>query len=117
MNWTLLWIMLFFLLFFFGIFIMVFFSSRAQGKALNTIILQQKAMCLELDRLAGRLDNLLAEREVLEDGYLLPDPPDRVSAMPHRPVEEMVPGIKKLLLTKPTAAKDPHAQGMPEIKI
>ena len=123
MTGTFFWIAMFLLLFSFGIFIMVFYSTRVQAKSLNIILLHQKAIRLELNNLAGRLDALLTEREVLDD-YLQTDAPVNstaggmgMAAGQRRQAEDLVPGIEKLLLAEPSPAAKPRAGGLPEIKI
>lgn len=129
MTGTFLWGVLFFLLFFIGIFIMVLYTTRVQTKALGIILMQQKSMRLELDRLAGRLDNLLVDREVLTDDYLMTDTPiqimskttgkinGNISGNQHGLAEDLTPGIEKLLLGEPSSTEKPYASGLPEIKI
>ena len=94
MIWLFPWALLFFFLVFCGIFILVFYYTKTPDRAIRDIMCQQRAVRLELDRLATALDALLADRPLNEDE------PDASGAMP----EEALPGLDRLLLW-PSAGK------------
>lgn len=125
MAWLLPWVLLFFFLIFCGMFILVWYATRMQDKALQDILHQQRAMRLELDRLATALDALLADRPLNEDegepGATRPD-----TVVP----PEAVPGLDRLLLgpdadrtraVRPPAdaapGLAPAADGLPDLKL
>lgn len=122
MSWLFPWILLFFFLFFCDIFILIFYYTKTQDRALRSILQQQQALRMELDRLARSLDSLLADR-------LLADEEDEPVAG-HTPVAS--PGDKALgqgidrLLLKPAApapgsgAVPPSGSaegGLPDLKL
>ncbi len=94
MIWLFPWALLFFFLVFCGIFILVFYYTKTQDRAIRDIMSQQRAVRLELDRLATALDALLADRPLNEDE------PDATGVIQ----EEAVPGLDRLLLG-PSAGK------------
>lgn len=124
MTWLFPWVLLFFFLFFCGIFILVFYYTKTQDKALQDILFQQRAVRMELDRLATALDALLADRPLTEDEN------------DERPASagEAVPGLDRLLLgpaadgsvakarpgrPAPSATQTPStlADGLPSLKL
>lgn len=121
MSWLFPWILLFFFLFFCGIFLLVFYCTRTQDRALRSILQQQQAMRMELDRLACALDSLLADRLLADE--------DDVPAVESAPASSdpasaaLGRGIDRLLL-KPAAAGGkadapsmPVEAGLPDLKI
>lgn len=88
MIWMFPWAMLFFFLVFCGIFILVLYSTKTQDRAIQDLLRQQRAVRMELERLASVLDALLADRPLNDDE------PDVDGPMP----PEVVPGLNRLLL-------------------
>lgn len=88
MMWVFPWALLFFLLMFCGIFILVLYYTKIQDRALQDLLRQQRAVRMELERLASALDSLLADRPLNDDQ---PDAGDPASP-------EAVPGLDHLLL-------------------
>lgn len=82
------WALLFFFLMFCGIFVMVLYYTKMQDRAIQDLLRQQRAVRMELERLALSLDALLADRPLSEDQ------PDLTGPTP----PEAVPGLDRLLL-------------------
>lgn len=122
MTWLIPWALLFFFLIFCGIFLLVFYSTKTQDRALQDILHQQRAMRMELDRLASALDALLADRPLRDDE-------DESAPGATRPAEA-VPGLDRLLLgpagdqarpgqdAMPGALRAPNVpDGLPDLKL
>jgi hypothetical protein len=110
------WILLFFLLFFCGVFFWFFFSVRNQDHSLYAILQQQKAIRLEVARLAATLDSLLADRVLAEEE---PEPAEiGKNGLPAVSPERLVPGIDRLLL-EPRAPEKPSraVDSLPDLKL
>lgn len=82
------WALLFFFLMFCGIFMLVLYYTKIQDRAIQDLLRQQRAVRMELERLASSLDALLADRPLSDDQ------PDLTGPTP----PEAVPGLDRLLL-------------------
>lgn len=78
-----------------GIFILVLYYTKMQDRAVQDLLRQQRAMRMELERLASTLDALLADRP-LDDNE-----PDAAGPAP----AEAIPGLDRLLLGPDTDAR------------
>ena len=124
MMWVFPWALLFFFLMFCGIFVLVLYYTKMQDRAIQDLLRQQRAVRMELERLASSLDALLADRPLSDDQ------PDLTGPTP----PEAVPGLDRLLLgpdadraARPAppaaspapagAAESGGATGLPDLKL